>query len=205
MGFIIKTLVLIVIVIALVWYLRQSGTNTQPESTSSVPISPPGASSASASTTSTPSAQNAIDLGNNTMAPWGVNATFNGYFPNARWIWAVANANEKTLADGTKYAFTSTFTVATAGTATVHVIADNSGTLILNGTTIATNFGGGWGNVPNYPRFSVPLAAGTNTLVIHVTNLGPGENPAGLLAGVIHSDTGAILTQTNSSWTVRTV
>jgi hypothetical protein len=203
MGVSTKAVILIVLVIAVVWYMRSAKKEPPPQSNAAISPAVPTSSSSS----STPSVQRAIELGNNSMAPWGVNATFNGYFPDARWIWGSANANEKAPGAGVTYAFGTTFTVATAGTATVHIIVDNTATLILNGTTISSNIGGGWGAIPDYPKVKVSLMAGTNNLVINATNLSVAgeENPAGLLAGVIHDETGAILTQTNSSWSMRTV
>ncbi len=171
------------------------------------PASPgPGPGPAPAVVPKSPGTVNAFELGDNTMLPWGVNATFKATFPRARWIWGSANA-EGLAPVNINYEFRTTFSVAAACAATVHVIADNSASVVLNGTTVATNIGGGWGGAPNaaeYPRIKVTLAAGTNVLLISAANGGEGPNPAGLLAGVVRDDTGTVLTQTDSTWSVRT-
>jgi hypothetical protein len=177
MGIITNTVVLsVVVVVVLVWYFF---------------LRPPA---------------KAVDLGDNTLPTWGVNPLFNKVFPRARWIWGSAKANE-TAPPGIKYEFRTSFTVDTACAATIHVIADNFASVVLNGTKITTtDVGGGWGttlSANRYPRLNVTLKAGTNVLLITAVNLGEASNPAGLLAGVVRNDTGTILAQTDSTWTVR--
>jgi hypothetical protein len=145
-----------------------------------------------------------FDLGNNTMAPWGGNSKFNGYFPDGRWIWATEKANESAQSSR-GYRLGTTIYVDAACVATVHVIVDNTANVFLNGNAVGPNCVGGWGENPNYTHFDVTLATGNNILVILAVNgaaNGRGPNPAGLLAGVRRKDNGAVLTNTNLSWRV---
>jgi hypothetical protein len=204
MGFITKTVVLFVVVVVLIWYFfLRTPAKANPAPPSSTPSVPPQSSKPSVDPVPVYTMK-AVDLGDNTLPTWGVNPVFNNVFPRARWIWGSAKANEL-APPGIKYEFRTSFTVDTACAATIHVIADNSASVVLNGIQITTeNIGGGWGPHP-HPRFSVTLKAGTNVLLITAVNLGVGDNPAGLLAGVVRDDTGTVLAQTDSNWSVRTV
>ncbi len=119
-----------------------------------------------------------VTAGNQVPAPYTAS------IPGATWIWDDAQ-NDGATATGTR-TFTKEFVWSSdaTSTATLMIAADNSYTVTLNGTPVASSSDDINFTAATQDSYNITsaLVNGTNTLAISVTNAdNGGDNPAGLL------------------------
>jgi len=130
------------------------------------------------------------------MSPWKSTSQF--VDPTAKWLWATSNAQSSAppnILYRFQYVYNNSENIRTA---TVHVIIDNGGSFILNGSTIGVVSGSGWATTA-YSKMSVSLLPGNNLFVFPSYNAGSSNNPAGILISAVDENNN-ILFSTDSQW-----
>ncbi|RKO90607.1 hypothetical protein BDK51DRAFT_50107 [Blyttiomyces helicus] len=133
-----------------------------------------------------------FNLGNFGMLPWGSTSKFAD--TTASWIWntttAAQNAPAGSVTFVNQYYNSSNNTIS----ATLHILADDSATIFVNGTNIGTATAG-WA-ITSYTQLPVNLTPGSNLISIVATNA---SGPAGLCASLI-SSSNSVLLHTDATW-----
>ncbi|RKO88795.1 hypothetical protein BDK51DRAFT_52292, partial [Blyttiomyces helicus] len=133
-----------------------------------------------------------LNLGNFGMCPWGSTSNFADTISS--WIWntlmAAKNAPAGSVTCVNEYYNSSNNTIS----ATLHILADDSATIFVNGTNIGTATAG-WAKT-SYTMLPVNLTPGANLISIVATNA---SGPARLCACLISSSY-SVLFHTEATW-----
>ena len=135
----------------------------------------------------------AIELGQYPQQPWGSASAF--IDPTAVWMWNTSDAEKTAPATAVKFENQYYNSTSTAIPAVMHVIADDSATVSINGTQVGTA-AGGWA-APSYPQIAVSLQPGNSIINIVATNAG---GPAGLLVSLVKTSDKSVLLHSDKSW-----
>jgi hypothetical protein len=135
-----------------------------------------------------------VVLGAYGIPPFGTASEFADR--EALWIWNTPLA-QFNAPFGQPIVFSKSINVPTSTPVIIHVLVDDTATIILNGVPLAT-VSNGW-TTTSYPQIPATLQAGPNLLQITAINLAPGG--AGLLASVISVSPPNVLAHTDGTWT----
>jgi hypothetical protein len=131
-------------------------------------------------------------LGKFGMSPWGNTSKF--IDASAQWIWNTPKAASSAPIGSVNFKKVYKNTGAIRNV-TAHLIADNSGSLTVNGKLIGPIAGVGWKNV-NYTKLPFTFSKGDNLIVIKASNEG---GPAGLLYSIVDTTTKEVLCRSDST------
>ncbi len=133
----------------------------------------------------------AVELCQVGQGPWGGCPGFLG--PNAKWICDLPGSDRGARVGLLGYFIYEYTNSGGPISGRFNIIVDDSSTIDVNNTVIAT-YGGGWGGQGGI--FPVTLATGLTRFIISVTN---GGGPAGFVAAMVDGNN-SVLFQTDSSW-----
>ncbi|GIM03970.1 hypothetical protein Vretimale_8604 [Volvox reticuliferus] len=140
---------------------------------------------------------NVVVLGLPSMGPWGVHDEF---LSEGRWIWSHHGAQYDSP-DMVPFTFIKFFDAGPDEVAVkLLLLADNMADVFLN-SVYKGSVVGGWNKAVQ--PVNMVLQPGRNYIAIRALNIpGPDANPAGILAVLLDSFTGASILRTDASWSV---